>query len=86
MQLKVARDALTNLMNSDERILKEEGNVVAVTNLNDSSVDILYRAFVKTDDYWGYYFDIHEQGKLALEAAGCSIPFPQQDVHLFKKD
>lgn len=84
--MKVARDALVTLMNSDERILKEEGNVVAVVNLNDSSVDILYRAFVKTDDYWGYFFDIHEQGKLALEAAGCSIPFPQQDVHLFKKN
>ncbi|WP_426370121.1 mechanosensitive ion channel family protein [Pseudocolwellia sp. HL-MZ7] len=84
--MKVARDTLVELMNSDERILKEEGNVVAVVNLNDSSVDILYRAFVKTDDYWGYFFDIHEQGKLALEAAGCSIPFPQQDVHLFKKN
>jgi len=83
--MKVARDTLTNLMNSDDRILKDEGNVVAVTTLNDSSVDILYRAFVKTEDYWGYYFDIHEQGKLALEAAGCSIPFPQQDVHLYSQ-
>lgn len=82
--MKVARDTLTNLMNSDERILKDEDNVVAVTNLNDSSVDILFRAFVKTDDYWGYFFDIHEQGKLALEAAGCSIPFPQRDVHLYQ--
>jgi len=83
--MKVARDALTTLMNSDERILTGEDNVVAVTNLNDSSVDILYRAFVKTEDYWGYFFDIHEQGKLALEGAGCSIPFPQQDVHLYKQ-
>ena len=81
--MKVARDTLTALLNSDARVLKDEGNVVAVCELGDSSVNILFRAFVKTGDYWGYFFDVQEQGKLALEAAGCSIPFPQQDVHLF---
>jgi small conductance mechanosensitive channel len=83
--MKAARDALTALMKSDDRVLQEEGNVIAVTELGDSSVNILYRAFVKTDDYWGYYFDIHEQGKLALEDAGCSIPFSQRDVHLYSQ-
>lgn len=83
--MKAARDALTALMTSDERILQDEGNVIAVVELGDSSVNILYRAFVKTEDYWGYYFDAHEQGKLALEAAGCSIPFPQRDVHLYSQ-
>lgn len=83
--MKLARDTLTTLMQSDERVLKEHSdNLVAVSELGDSSVNILYRAFVKTDDYWGYFFDIQEQGKLALEGAGCSIPFPQRDVHLFQ--
>lgn len=83
--MKAARDALMNLLTSDERVIQEEGNVVAVVELGDSSVNLLYRAFVKTGDYWGYYFDIHEQGKLALEQAGCSIPFPQRDVHLYSQ-
>ncbi|MFC3123111.1 mechanosensitive ion channel family protein [Agaribacter flavus] len=83
--MKSARDALTTLMNSDERVIKEEANVVAVSELGDSSVNIFYRAFVKTEDYWAYYFDIHEQGKLALEQAGCTIPFPQRDVHLYSQ-
>ncbi len=83
--MKVARDTLTNLMQSDERVLKDHAdNLVAVSELGDSSVNILYRAFVKTDDYWSYFFDIQEQGKVALEGAGCSIPFPQRDVHLFQ--
>lgn len=82
--MKAARDALNALMMSDERVLKEEGNVIAVVELGDSSVNILYRAFVKTEDYWGYFFDVNEQGKLALENAGCSIPFPQRDVHLYQ--
>ncbi|WP_048689981.1 mechanosensitive ion channel family protein [Catenovulum maritimum] len=83
--MKVARDTLTQLMQQDERVLKDADNVVAVVELGDSSVNILYRAFVKTEDYWGYFFDIHEEGKLALENAGCSIPFPQTDVHLYKE-
>ena len=82
--MKVAREALTTLMKSDPRVLQDhESNLVAVSELGDSSVNILYRAFVKTDDYWGYFFDVQEQGKNALEAAGCSIPFPQRDVHLY---
>lgn len=82
--MKAARDALTDLMRSDDRVMQDHAsNLVAVSELGDSSVNILFRAFVKTDDYWGYFFDVQEQGKLALEAAGCSIPFPQRDVHLY---
>ena len=51
--MKVARDTLTQLMQSDERVLDHESNLVAVSELADSSVNILYRAFVKTEDYWG---------------------------------
>lgn len=81
--MQVARNALNDLMKSDGRIIKNHpSNLVAVSELGDSAVNILYRAFIKTEDYWNYFFDIHENGKLALERAGCSIPFPQHDVHL----
>ncbi len=83
--MKGAREALAHLMNSDERVIQGHGsNLIAVCELGDSSVNILYRAFVKTNDYWSYFFDIQERGKLALEAAGCTIPFPQRDVHLYQ--
>ncbi len=81
--IRAARDALTSLMNSDERVLKDESNVIAVCELGDSSVNILYRVFIKTADYWDYFFETQEKGKLALEAAGCTIPFPQRDVHFY---
>lgn len=81
--MKAAKEALTALMNSDSRVIKDEGNVIAISELADSSVNILYRVFVKTEDYWGYFFDTQEQGKLALENAGCTIPFPQRDVHMY---
>lgn len=80
--MKAAREALLALMESDERVLKDEANVVGVSELADSSVNIFFRAFIKGSDYWSYFFDTQEAGKLALEAAGCTIPFPQRDLHM----
>ncbi|MGY8870256.1 MAG: mechanosensitive ion channel family protein [Pseudomonadales bacterium] len=79
-----AKAALEAVIQQDERVLQNEGNVVAVVNLGDSSIDFMVRAFVKTDDYWGFYFDILPRLKTAVEEAGCSIPFPQRDVHLYQ--
>lgn len=81
--MRAAREALQTMIQNDSRVIKGENNLVAICSLGESSVDILYRAFVKTDDYWACFFEMTEQGKLALEAAGCTIPFPQRDVHMF---
>jgi small conductance mechanosensitive channel len=35
-------------------------------------------------DYWAVYFDMHENVKKEFDRQGISIPFPQNDVHLFK--
>jgi small conductance mechanosensitive channel len=45
-------------------------------------VNFTVRVWVKAADYWDVYFDTTEQVKKALDAAGISIPFPQQDVHM----
>jgi small conductance mechanosensitive channel len=39
---------------------------------------------VKSPDYWAVHFDLHENVKLAFDAQGISIPYPQRDVHLFQ--
>ena len=78
-----AKAILERLIAADERAHKDPAPVVVVSELGDSSVNILYRAFIKTSDYWDYFFETQEKGKLALEAAGCTIPFPQRDVHFY---
>ena len=45
--MNLASDMLVELMKCDERIHEEEDNGVPVVNLNDNSVGILYRVFVK---------------------------------------
>jgi len=83
--MKKAKEVLMNLVTSDERILKEPAPLVAVSELGDSSVNLVCRPWVKPADYWAVFFDLTEKGKEELEKAGCSIPFPQRDVHIYEE-
>jgi small conductance mechanosensitive channel len=80
-----AKSILEKLMKEDPRILQDRGNMIHVSELADSSVNFIWRAWVKTPDYWGLNFDMHERVKKEFDANGISIPFPQTDVHLFKE-
>ena len=80
--LKVARKVLTDLCANHPLVLDDPGTKIFVANLGDSSVDFAVRPWAKTADYWTVYGDLLEQGKAALEEAGCSIPYPQSDVHM----
>jgi len=83
--LKKAKEILTALITNDERILKDPAPLVVISSLGDSSVNITTRSWVQAGDYWGVYFDLMENTKLAFDDAGVSIPYPQQDVHLYQE-
>lgn len=84
--IRKAKEVMTDVINSDERILGDPAPTIAVLELADSSVNFAVRPWVKTADYWPVYFDITEKMKLRLDAEGISIPFPQRDVHLFQQN
>jgi len=83
--MKKAKEVLMKVLESDDRVLKDPAPVVAVSELGDSSVNLVCRPWVKPSDYWGAYFDITENGKVELEKNGMSIPFPQRDIHVFQE-
>ncbi len=80
--LAVATATIEKVLAADERVLKEPAPVVAVAELADSSVNIVVRPWCKKEDYWGLRFDLTRKLKEELEKAGCSIPYPQRDVHV----
>ena len=67
-------------------VLDDPATNIFVMNLGDSSVDFACRPWVKSADYWTVYGDLTEQAKVELEAAGCSIPYPQRDMHVYEKN
>jgi small conductance mechanosensitive channel len=84
--IKKAKEVLTAIVESDERVLKDKGITVAVSELADSSVNFVVRAWVNTPDYWAVKFDLTENIKLTFDKEGISIPYPQQDVHHYNND
>lgn len=80
-----AKEVLYSAMAEHDLVLKDPESTVAVSELADSSVNLVVRPWSKAEDYWQVYFDITEAAKVGLEANGISIPFPQRDVHLFEQ-
>ncbi len=82
--IKTAKDVLMKILENHPKVLKDPAPFVGVKELADSSVNLAVRPYTKPEDYWVVYFDVYEAGKLALDEAGVTIPFPQMDVHLNK--
>lgn len=80
--LKVAAGVLNKICSDHPKVLNDPETGIFISNLGDSSVDFAVRPWVNAADYWGVRAEILETAKSELEAAGCSIPYPQTDVHL----
>ena len=83
--IEKAKQVLTQLVDSDERILKDPAPQIVVDELGESSVNFKVRAWCESANYWGIYFDMQEKVKLTFDKEGISIPFPQRDVHVFNQ-
>ena len=78
-----AKSVLESLLKSDNRILNDPAYMIVVSELADSSVNLVVRAWCNSADYWGIYFSMQEKVKLEFDKQGISIPFPQRDVHVY---
>ena len=81
-----AKEVLRNMLEADERVLKDPAVFIALSELGDSSVNFAVRAWVKAPDYWGLFFDINEKVYKEFDKVGLNIPFPQMDVHLHQQE
>ena len=80
-----AKEVIKRLCDEDSRILKDPDVFIAVSELGDSSVNIVTRAWVNAADYWGVFFQMNEQVYKVFAKEGLNIPYPQMDVHLHKE-
>ncbi len=80
--IAVAQKVLEETVAEHPLVLDNPEPTIRVNELADSSVNFICRPWAKTQDYWSVYWDLTRQVKERFDAAGLSIPFPQQDVHL----
>ena len=80
-----AKTVIARLLDNDPRVLKDPNYFIALTALNSSSVDIVVRAWVKAENYWGVFFDMNEKVYKTFAEENLNIPFPQMDVRLYNE-
>lgn len=79
--IQQVKHELKVIAETDERVLKHRNVTIGVVELADSSVNLVFRPWVKTADYWGVYFDMQERIKTRFDELGIEIPYPQMDIH-----
>lgn len=77
---------IQEILDEDERVLKDPAPLIAVSNLGDSSVDIRVRPWTERSNVWPLRYDITKKVKERFDENGVSIPFPQRDVHIHMND
>jgi len=83
-EIDKCRDVLESMTKTLPKVLPEPAPQVFLKELGSSSVDWQVRVWCKTEDYWDVWQATTRATKMALDAAGIGIPFPQMDVHLDK--
>ena len=82
--MRTAKSVILDVVKANDLVLTDPEPVVAVSELADSSVNLVVRPWVNTEDYWVARFALIEAVKRALDDNNISIPFPQMDVHFDK--
>ena len=82
--LNLAKQTLLNMLLADERVLKEPNPFITVSEYGTSSINITVRAWTKTSNYWGVYWNMMNNVKNEFDKVGIEIPFNQLDVNIKK--
>lgn len=79
--IKLAKEIIEKVIENNSKILKDPEYKVFVDDLADSSVNLKVLIWVKQENYWEVLWQIKEDIKLAFDANGIQIPFPQRVIH-----
>jgi small conductance mechanosensitive channel len=79
-----AMDSVNAVIAADDRAHKDPAPMIAVTELADSSVNLVIRVWCDGGNYWPLKFDLTKAIKERLDTDGITIPFPQRDIHMAK--
>lgn len=76
-----AKAIILEIINKDNRIMKDPAPFIELGALADSSVNITVRVWVNASDYWAVNFDMNKNVYATFNEKSISFPFPQLTVH-----
>lgn len=81
------KKVLSSLLEGDARVLTSETGApadpfIALSALNDSSIQFVLRIWTRSEDYWGLNFDLMDKIYNELPKQGIKFPYPKLDILL----
>ena len=73
--IKNAKDVLTNIINSNPKVLKDKGFGISVTDLAETSVKLSVNVWAKSSDYGSLKAELLEEIKIKFDEVGITIPY-----------
>ena len=73
--IKNAKDVLTNIINSNPKVLKDKGFGISVTDLAETSVKLGVNVWAKSSDYGFLKAELLEEIKIKFDEVGITIPY-----------
>lgn len=80
--IKTARHIMMQIAQKHELVLKDPEPIVRVTELADSSVNLIMYVWTNNNDWWAVQCDLLERIKYAFDEAGINIPFPIRTLQI----
>lgn len=77
-----AKKIIMDVLENDERVLKERDNLVRLSKCAASSMDYTVRAWVNNSEYWSTYWDLNENIVKALGDNDIAIPYQTIDINV----
>ena len=75
--IKNAKEVLTNIINSNPKVLQEKGFGISVTDLAETSVKLGVNVWAKSSDYGSLKAELLEEIKTKFDEVGITIPYPK---------
>ncbi|MGM0381815.1 MAG: mechanosensitive ion channel family protein [bacterium] len=80
--IEVARETLLEVAEDHHLVMGDPEPVVLVTKMGESGIELILRCWFYKTDYITLLTELTHRVKVALEEAGCTIPFPHKTVYV----
>ena len=77
-----AKALIMEICKANELVFDDPAPFVRVGEYANSSIDIVARVWVKTDDYWTVKYDVLEAVKKKFDENSITVPYNQIDLHI----
>jgi small conductance mechanosensitive channel len=78
------RKVLLGVASSNPSVLRKPVSDVIVSDIGESSVNLVLRAWIKTEVFAQTRSELTEAVHRSLTDAGINMPYPQRDVHVYQ--